>query len=325
MYPRSWCSEAIAKKADPGALKAIERAVEQMEADIGLSLKDDLFPALGDVWSLHDSPDAGGILVTGAVLSVEIRDRKKAEGVVAKLLSVLDQALREGHGDGETVRDEHEFLGHSVTTFDLAEHGPPFQPTFCLTDRHLLVALQPQAIKAHLRFLAAKRPGLDTRWGNPLLQPEGEVLMTSFVDSRLIVKLLTAFLPYWGKPIVNQLSNEGIEFDQFSIPSAAALLPYVAPSVSAVSRTPEGLHAESRGGLPIPGGLTPFLGIFGRMSRISHTIQHHDGRLRADPAVPVARPAAAVARPIAVPAIRIEAIAIPVKVERVEKVVPMKE
>ncbi len=252
----------VVGQTDPKSLEMLEAILKQLDEDLGVSIEKDLLANLGDVWTIHDTPAGGGFLVTGAILSIELRDAKKGGEAVARLLNALDQAIRAQRGDEtETYLEEHEFLGQTLTCLRFPGNDAPLHPTFCLTKTHLHVALHPQPIKALLRFRAAKRPGYDTLLGKSIPVPDGELLAFSHVDARPLVRMLYAAVPFWAVLARQELSQDGTEFDSFAVPSAEAVLPYVTPSVSTTVRTPDGLLHDRRGGLPFPGGLTALSGL----------------------------------------------------------------
>lgn len=245
----------LAGKLDPEARKAIDEGLKQWEDETGFSIAE-ATAAFGDAWTLHASPAQGGALLNGAVLSLEVRDAARARSVIDKLQSIFSQMLK--HEDGVEGLESHfaevEFLGRRIVWIESPPHAAEWAPAFCLTDRHLLMALAPQPLKAHLRFLQSKRPGYDQRLAAAAPSSEGAVLHLSRVDSRSLLQTFSSLIPHWGTDIASRLMYGESGFDTSALPSAEAVLPYAMPWSSDLIRRKDGFEFESRGGLTVPGG-----------------------------------------------------------------------
>ncbi|MBW3541668.1 MAG: DUF3352 domain-containing protein [Planctomycetes bacterium] len=256
----------IVRTADPPSAEKFDAVLKQLESDLGFSFEQDLFEAFGDVWVVYDSPSAGGVFLTGAVLGVEVRDAQKAEHVFSQLMKVLNQVLPgelPGRFGGRWRRgvylNNEKFLDRTIYYVNTVGDDVPFAPAFTVTDSQMLVAPHPQALKAHLRFLADKQiAGGD--FGSKrgaLLESAGttgETICFSYSDARQLVRVAYTLAPYIGQLIFADIQRYSDGIDIFALPSARAILPYVSESVSTVVRTKEGLRADSRGGLPLPVG-----------------------------------------------------------------------
>jgi hypothetical protein len=271
----------IVQRSDPSgeAAKLFDGTVLQLEKELELNLKDDVFASFGDVWTLHDSPSAGGLFVTSLVASLEVKDAEKANATFTQLMKILKQAVPGDYGNANRRRgvylEEAKFMGKTIYYVNTVGDDVPFAPAFCVTDKQLLAAPHPQALKAHLRFLQAKQPGFDTRIAKVIPKPDGDLLSVSFIESKTAVRYLYALVPYLGQLAMSELQRENIEIDIFSVPSARAILPYTDNAFSMTVRTKDGIYSESQSILPIPGASTmlmqlpsvlPFL-ILGRVQR----------------------------------------------------------
>ncbi|HUG91476.1 MAG TPA: hypothetical protein VML55_11610 [Planctomycetaceae bacterium] len=247
----------IVSEAHPPSGDRLEQLLMQLEAELGVSFEDDVFPAFGDVWTVYDSPDAGGVLFTSAVATLEVREPARARQVFDQLMTILDRALPGEFGDQFRRRGvflEHkEFMGHEVYYINTVGDEVPFAPAFCVTDTHLLIAPHPQAVKAHLRFVGSRGASFSER-ATPPAEPAGDVLCYSYVDAPRAVQLFYATAPYWGQLVFSELQRDGASIDIFALPSARAILPYVSESSSRTVRQQDGILMESRRGLPLPGG-----------------------------------------------------------------------
>ena len=154
--------------------------------------------------------------------------------------------------------EKETFLGQTVYYINTIGDDVPFAPAMCLTRQHLLVTPHPQALKAHLRFLASKQRRLQVE-----LPEDGDLLVYSRVESSKAVRLLYTLAPYFGQVLFSELQREGFEMTVFSLPSARAILPYIEDSEMQVVRTAEGILVRSRSSLPfgslLPSAVAPFL------------------------------------------------------------------
>lgn len=255
----------IVATADPGSKAFLDELLKQFERELGLTLEKDLFKAFGDVWVLHDSKSAGGVFLTSAVASLEVRDPRKAEEVFTKLMDILEDALpgnfgRPGRRRGVWLKQQP-FMGSTIYYINTVGEDVPFAPAFCLTNKHLLAAPHPQALKAHLRFINEKLPNFTAHFDKQIKLPQGEMFCFSYCESKRMLRTLYAFAPYLAQTMFSELQRDGVDIDIFSFPSARAILPYFGNSVSTVVRTKDGLLAETRNGMPlVSSGLPIILG-----------------------------------------------------------------
>ena len=134
-------------------------------------------------------------------------------------------------------------------------------PTFCLTDRHFLFAVHPQAMKAQLRHLLSKGPGFDQLAARKVAVPVGDPLTYAYLDGPRASSTMAVLLPYLSHALLSRLSEEGVSLDAFAIPSAAAISPYIGDSTAIVTRQTDGLVMETRNAPPVIVALS-FLSIY---------------------------------------------------------------
>ncbi|HSG72350.1 MAG TPA: hypothetical protein VLA12_18175, partial [Planctomycetaceae bacterium] len=127
----------------------------------------------------------------------------------------------------------------------------PIAPAFCQTDNQLLIALHPQAIKAHLRFLKENGPSFASSISEHAPKT-GEMICYSQFDAPQLVRFVYSVMPYLMQVGLSEAQSENFNLDIFSVPSAQAILPYMKDSRSWIVRTNEGLLFESRSSLPMP-------------------------------------------------------------------------
>ncbi len=229
----------IVEKIDPNA----KDKLLQNLGDQGKELLDETFKALGDAWCVFDSPTEGG-LFTGAAAVVSLKDADAAASLQKKL-----KAMMEG-GPGRV--QEFDFNGKTVHVFTSRDKGFPLAPSWCLTDKHLIVAPYPGAIKG---FLSRGKTfqGLSK---NPdvarALEGEGRTMMVSYVNMQRLFDLLYPLAPVFFHMMANQMRSENFDLPPDLLPSAGSIRRYLRPSVGVLRRTPHGL--ESVAHQTMPGG-----------------------------------------------------------------------
>ena len=255
----------IVGNADPQSKEILDGTIKQLEAELGISFEDDVFKAFGDVWTIYDSPSGGGLFVSAPVLSLEVRDKEKASKVFTQLMKVMENAFPGEQGNQFRRRgvflEQKKFLDHTLFYVNTVGDDVPIAPTFCVTDKQLLITLHPQTLKAHLRFLAAKEESFGLRIGKDLKLPEGELLSLTYFDAKKLVQFVYGVTPYFAQLMFSEMQREGFPIDISSLPSARAILPYIGTSLSVAVRTKDGILLESQPALPVPGGSVGFLSL----------------------------------------------------------------
>lgn len=249
-------SRRLLATAQPLSVRVFDEAVKQLEKELELNIVDDVLPAFGDIMTAFDSPSAGGMIATSLVVSLEVRDRTKAAVVFDRIMKLVEQSLTPEHTDGEfqaTTLRQQQFLDRTLFYISSAEssYGPTAHvtPTFCLTDRHLLFAIHPQAMKAQLRHQALRRPGFDQLAASKIKLPAGDTLTYAYVNGPRANTLLGSILPFIGQNAISQLA--GVTIDPYLIPSTPAIASYFGDSTTAIVRQKDGLLIESRNAPPV--------------------------------------------------------------------------
>ncbi|HEY4259930.1 MAG TPA: hypothetical protein VGM98_07215 [Schlesneria sp.] len=243
----------LVAKTNPLSLKVFDQATREFEAELGLSLAADLYPAFGNAWTVFNSPLEGGMFGSNTIVALEVRDPVKAQIVLDRLMQLLEQSLSsENDTDyGSTAElKHHEFMGHGISYIRRAggTFGPTVStsPSFCLTRGHILFALHPQAIKSHLRYLSQPRPGFETVARTKLSLSDQELLFAGYLDGARSTRNLSGLAPFLAQTLTDMAQSHGVEFDPFVIPSTAALAPYAGDVTTSIARQKDGLFVESK-------------------------------------------------------------------------------
>lgn len=243
--------ELIAK-SHPLSVNIFDETIKELEAELQLSLANDVYPAFGSAWTAFSSPSEGGVAGSGLIVALEVRDPAKAQVLYDRLLQLVEQALAPQGAEfgGDVELKQQEFLGHAISYVNGTglSYGvtPTAIPTFCLTRRHLLFAVHPQAMKAHLRHMGKQIPGFNRVAGKKMSLAKNELLLVGYLDGARSVQTLSGLVPFLGQTMAEISHTQGWTFDPFTIPSSAALVPYAGDVTLSLARDNTGLMVESR-------------------------------------------------------------------------------
>ncbi len=143
----------ITGNIDPRAALELERALGKIENQAGIDFSHDVFKAVGDTWCVYSAPSEGGLLITGLTVVASIRDHESLAKAEDQLRALAKDALAATHSFDPRSRatiGDCEFHGQQIHFLNFIGEPSPVAPAWCLTDKEFIVALSPQAIKAHL-------------------------------------------------------------------------------------------------------------------------------------------------------------------------------
>ncbi len=256
LSPAQWLKtfRKTMKETVPGSQALLDETIQQMNTELGVMVEEDIFSAFGDTWILFASSEQGAVLDGGLIGSWEVRDPRKAVAAFAEIMKVVANSV--SVEDGAKVQ-QTEFMDRTIYTIETPSYSI-LRTTWslCLTDRHLVVASHPQAIKAYLRFLQSGQPGFNTTMtGKKSLSKEGQVLGYVWMDSATIltpmISLWSTWLDYSGLVNDGFGEEESSRIQAIDFPSAAAILPYVQPGRATVVRSPRAITLEVERPLPL--------------------------------------------------------------------------
>jgi hypothetical protein len=235
----------IMEKADP---KSKEKLLEHM-GEQGKEIVADISKALGDSWCVFDSPTEGG-LFTGATAVISIKDADAATALQKKLLAALE-------GDRAPMKVENfTFNDKTVHVMVSREKGFPLAPSWCLTDKHLIVAAYPGAIKGFLSRGKNFQGLTKVPEVAKALEGEGQTMSVSYLNMQRVFDLLYPLAPIGFAALASELGKEHIDLPPDMLPSAGSIRRHLRPSVSVLRRTPDGIEAVSHQIVPGGQGLT---------------------------------------------------------------------
>jgi hypothetical protein len=256
---------ALAWKLDPAKARATIQATANQIDPKGKEplgklpeLYDGLFKALGDTWCVFDSRDGGGMF-TGVTAVVSLKDRDAAEAVQKRFLASIEAAGKAAPDERRRPRvEEFEFAGKTVHVFESGDKSFPLAPSWCLTDKHLVVAVFPESIKAFLSRGKTFQSLLSTPEAEvkAALEGDGQLVSLAYVDSRRVFDMVYPLAPWFFHSMATEMRAEGVDLPAGLLPSAGSVRRHLRPSVSTMRRTPAGVEMVSHQTLPGNMGLT---------------------------------------------------------------------
>jgi len=240
----------IAGNIDPKGPTELLREIGEVEEQLGITLRRDVFGSLGDTWCIYNSPGEGGLLFTGLTAVVEIKDRRRLESVHARFLSALRNEMSRQSGRRSPRFDQFRFAGRDVYVFNARDDDFPLAPSWCLTDDALVVAPFPQNVKAYLARDRTPPSLADAPEVAALFGPGGGPVVLAYLDTKAVFDLLYPFAPIVAQAGFSELARQGIDVSVSILPSARAIGPHLRPSVGAVRLTEAGIEVVGRQTLP---------------------------------------------------------------------------
>jgi len=253
-------------KADPRGAERFAEGLSQAEQQLGFKLREALLKPLGGVWCIYNSPGEGGLVVTGLTVVGQLNDAKRVKATHDRLLAELKksiEALQRAMQGREVQSPIRQFkcAGQDVYMLEFPfgpaaamRRGPgpdfPFAPSWCLTDKELIVALFPQNVKAYL----LRGEGYQSLATAPevaeVLKSEPGPVALSYVDTPELFRLVYPMVQIGAKFMTAQMQRQGVDVPMAVLPSAPAVGKHLRPGVTAVRRTQDGLETTSRQSMP---------------------------------------------------------------------------
>lgn len=243
----------IVQKTAPDVLAGFDEFQRQLEQELKLNT-DDITAAFGETITAYDAPSTGGLGIAGLIVALPVQDAQRAATVVERLRQLIAEGIQPSGDDVRISLTEIEFQSETIYYLNSSGHSvryngaPPWSPAFCLTKQSLLFALNPQAIKGHLRFAASKEPRFAVE---SLLPAEGETISAMMIDTPKIAQTIWPVLPYLLKADFAEGQANGVPLKLGDLPSVRAVVPYLRRGSMIMVRRPNSVVIEQRNLLPL--------------------------------------------------------------------------
>lgn len=237
-----------ARQISPQDAEKMAREIERAGLAVGIDIRRDLLQALGDRWCVYNAPSQGGFLVTGLTAVVSVDDPQRVEQVIRGFRALV---AREAGDRGPTI-DAFDFGEHVIYTFNARDDDFPLAPSWCLAEDKLIVAANPQNVKAHLVRTADDASLASLPVVANVLEEDGKLVKLVYVDTQAFFDVYYAFAPYFAQVVLSEVNRREalVNFPLAALPSAKAIRPHLRPSTVAVRRTDDGIVIESQMGAP---------------------------------------------------------------------------
>ena len=139
-----------------------------------------------------------------------------------------------------------------IYVYDFGMFGPPCMPSWCLTDKELIVSLFPQGIKGYLSRGDKFQSLAEVPEVAELFREGPGPLKFGYCNTRRMFDVFYPMTLIYGKYALSMLQRSGVELDASIIPSAGAIRPHLRPSVISARKTPSGIELIERRTMPGP-------------------------------------------------------------------------
>jgi len=229
----------------PQEKQRYDTALGQMEQQLNLNLRRDIVGALGDSLRVVAEPGGGTELINGWTITIPIKDRQRF-GQVYEQLMQLAGALS---AQGQAPPIKQAPLGkHKAYSMTLPAPGIPIAPTWCLTDKELILSMSSPSLQSAASRTTAN-PSLATRADVAERLKSGQpMLMAMSMDMRAI---LQAVMPIVQAGLQQAMAQGALPAGEpFQLPPMEVLTKHLEPSLIALMRTKPGIELYSRQTMP---------------------------------------------------------------------------
>lgn len=213
----------------------VQQAIAQIRAALGIDPVEDVLKTFGDVIGVYLSDATGGGTIGSGVLVIGLKDAPRLAAANSRLVARLNAELAKEHAARGYIRvkawkhDGVEF--HTMQTPGLPV---PLEPTYCIGEKYLIVALTPQAAIAAARQATGKGDGGLLAGPAGASFPSGRKFSTiSFTHAPRMLQRGYPLLSLSGSFLANGLRSRTSDRDPgLIVPTYGELSRGVAPAVS---------------------------------------------------------------------------------------------
>ncbi|MCS7014584.1 MAG: hypothetical protein NZM42_00520 [Gemmatales bacterium] len=247
----------------PEEAQEVRRYLQRFLKAPAMKTLEELLPHLDSVWFTSDAT-ADGVLSTGVILGVQLKDSAAARKVLAKWKRVefengiLMEFRRRQYRGVELMCLHMQGAGDLFDTW-------PIVPTLAVVDDWLLFSLYPQPIQGvilrrEMKHWARWRPSPEAQRILDQLKTGRSTRLVGFSESepRSFFEFLGSLFPLVGGIIH---TATGGEFDPLLLPPTQALTEPLFPNVTVYLAEPDCLRIESYESVPVPSTYWWLLGI----------------------------------------------------------------
>jgi len=241
----------IASAIAPAETRKFLSQLGMVEAQIGFKLREDLFQPLGDVWCFSTAPANGPVPVPRVLVVVKLRDAKRLAATHEKLINLANAAAANAPpGRPAPKINRSQLGGQEVFMLQLPQPGVPVAPSWCLTDKELVLAIMPQAIQAYLAAKGATGSLAEVAVVADQLKGDCPPFALVYQNTPELVRAAYPAIQMMLMTFSSQLRQQGIEINPGMLPSPDAILKHLRPSTTSVGWSKIGLQTSSSQTVP---------------------------------------------------------------------------
>jgi len=250
------------KAIDPQADAELGKALGGFEEEIGLSLRRNLLPNLGDTWVLSSAPSRGGFL-TGTLLTATVKDEAKLSAALRVIEGKLTPPMEMPERDGPAARRPEgpkiEMLREGrVEIHYLAlpsRRMPlPVAPAWAVHNKTFYLAPYPQVIQAAVAPVAGQKLlAQDPAFRKARGRLEGKCSILCYVNTPKVARQVYHWALIGWTLGANALSGETpVTASPGWLPPISRVEKYLWPQACGVSSDAKGITFEAYGSMPSP-------------------------------------------------------------------------
>jgi hypothetical protein len=236
-----------------------DRLVAQAKSQTGVDISADLVTHVDDCVVAWNSPKQGGLGFTAAAASLPLRDAKAFRenltamwGRLTEVAPNKEKALE----DGEPIRSAYGYLdsfvhaGVKAWWLDHLGIDFPFGLSWASTDKHGLVAMQPQSMRSAID--SSKLPNFDQALVRKrLVALRGDATGMLYCDIAGLLQQGYGALLMGFQTVSHDWQSDGFAFDLSDVPRLESLLPHLGTELTVLEATAGGFCVTRRGSLPV--------------------------------------------------------------------------
>ncbi|UCG15443.1 MAG: hypothetical protein JSV19_09105 [Phycisphaerales bacterium] len=231
-----------AMKIDARSVPVIQGGVMMAAGALGFTSLDEMWSIFGDTWAVYDAPDHGGLVITGAVLVAEVKNREALEGVLSRAMATINTFAQ---GNVTLMQKQTTYGEHTIQYVLIGGVPCPVAPAWGFAGDRWVFGLFPQTVAVAMQQVDAK-----TRTSSILDHPDFQaarklsptsVLSLCYLDTRHLARLLYPLCLFVQTAGVSQLAPGGLALDLQTYPPVLETLEGVHNCVMTASTDDDGI------------------------------------------------------------------------------------
>jgi hypothetical protein len=236
----------LASQFEPQARAGFEQGLAQVQAQLGVNVRDDIVKSLGNGWVVYLP---GGDLMSSwlnTAGAVGVKDAARLRPAVARLIEIARMQMAQ---TGDAAINESTVGGHQIYTLQIMGAPVPITPSLCITDKRMIVGLSSQAVQAAIDRQPADSLASSEIVSEALSGGDGPAGL-AYQDTTQLVRSLYPWVQMGLQMASVELQKQGLRLDASIIPPAETIVKHMRPSVATWSHGDDGFRMTSRGTLP---------------------------------------------------------------------------